>query len=344
MFAGDSPDTCYFIHDGDYADANNVLMWIQKGGLRGAPRVFVGESRGGVVIRARATVEADHVQLYNMTFDISGYPGKGSFNTITIKGADDVSVSHVTLTGDCQTGASGGHIEVEAANNVLVECCLIERFGRCDGDGHLDHGIYLASGTDIEIQNNLVRENSSRGIQLNTQAGEFGSLASVLIENNRIHANGHRPYEDGIAVNARESGTVTDLTIRHNLIYDNYYSGLRFVGSALSAVTVTRNTFYMNGVGSKVASPSEINLDDIGSGAETMVRTNIFQVAIELLNSCYDAGPRGFSVVDNLGFPDPGALPECVQEVGVLDPEFADALGADFHATAAAAAGYGAYP
>src|SRR5262245_33447649 len=81
-FADDPPDVCYFVHDGTYASSSNVLLWIMSGGDAGAPRRFVGQSRDGVVINARSTIEAQHVVVENMTFDLTGYEHSGSFNTI----------------------------------------------------------------------------------------------------------------------------------------------------------------------------------------------------------------------------------------------------------------------
>ena len=52
---------------------------------------------------------------------------------------------HVTLTGDCQTGSTGGHIELNGTVGTLVDSCVVENFGNCGPDGHLDHGIYIAS-------------------------------------------------------------------------------------------------------------------------------------------------------------------------------------------------------
>lgn len=63
-----------------------------------------------------------------------------------------------------------------------------------------------------------------------------------------------------------------------------------------------------------------------------------------MLNDCYDATPRGFSVADNVIWSSAvttgGA--GCVGKVLTLDPGFVDPTKGDFH-TGAAVAGYGAY-
>ena len=342
-FAGDAPGTCYLIANGTYASSSNVLLWVTSGGTLAVPRYFVGESRDGVVINARATIEADHVVVQNMTFDLTGYVKSGSFNTISIEGATGTTIDHVTLTGDCRTGSAGGHIELNGSVGTVVDSCIVEDFGNCGPDGHLDHGIYLASTQDAVIRNSIVRGNASRGIQFNTQQGEYGTIDGVVIENNRIYQNGHAEYEDGIAINGEDTGTIANVTIQHNLIYDNYYSGLRFVGASLSGILVEHNTFAGNGSGSSSENRSEVNLDDDGSGAGTTVSGNIFAVGYQVLNDCYSAAAAGFSLEGNVVFGD-DATGDCISGSIAADPQFEDAAGGDYHPNNAAVAGYGAYP
>jgi hypothetical protein len=241
------------------------------------------------------------------------------------------------------TGLRGGHIEVNHGTTVLIDACLVENFGQCGGGGHEDHGIYLASGGGITIRNSDIRGNSSRGILMNTQQGTYGQLQGVLVEYNRIHDNGHADYEDGIAVNMEGTGDVNDVTIRHNLIYDNYYSGLRFVGAVTTKFDVQRNTFYGNGTKASGAGRSNLNLDAIGSGASTVATKNIFANAKAMLNSCYDATNRAFAVIDNVNVDSATTTGDatCISGVVATDPGFASTSGGDFHTTGAA--GYGAY-
>ncbi|MEZ4375217.1 MAG: right-handed parallel beta-helix repeat-containing protein, partial [Polyangiaceae bacterium] len=283
------PGTCYFVHDGSYTQRGGTLPLYFNGvkGSAAAPIVWVGESRDGVRISGRVSFDqaAAFIELRNMTFDLSGFSATGSFNTITVHdGSQNIDLRRLTLTGDCATGHKGGHLEVEAADEVLLEDSIVERFGACSGGGHEDHGIYLASGSNITLRNNVIRENASRGIQLFTNQGGFGQLADVLVERNRIYGNGHADYEDGLVVNGSGSGPITGLTLRYNLLYGNYYSGIRFVGDAVSGVTVEHNTFYQNGVLSSGAGASEINLD--GGTPAAAFSKNIFVPGHALVNAC----------------------------------------------------------
>jgi hypothetical protein len=259
--------------------------------------------------------------------------------------AADVTISHVTFTGDCATGSKGGHIEVGGGLNVLVDSCVVEKFGRCGPRGHEDHGIYLAFGTGITIRNSIIRGNSSRGILFNTQQGSYGKIKNVVVEYNRIYDNGHSDYEDGIAVSMQGTGNVDDVTIRNNLIYGNYYSGLRFVGTMTSKFRVERNTFYANGVRSTGSGRSNLNLDAVGCGAKTIVTRNIFIGSKAMLNDCYDATTRGFLVEDNIQFGAPATTggAACVSGTINLDPQFVKPGSADFRTKRSAADSYGAY-
>lgn len=346
-YASDAPATCYFLHDGSY-DQSGVVLYATAGGEPGGKhRVFVGESRDGVVVHGRASVEdgVGDLTITNMTFDLTGYAQDGSFNTLSLGSGSGITVDHVTFTGDCQTGLKGGHVETNGTKGVLVEACLIERFGHCGGGGHEDHGVYLASGADITLRNNVIRQNSSRGVQMYTAGGDYGALDGVLLERNLIVENGHADYEDGVVMNGADTGTITGVTIRRNLFVRNHYSGIRFVGGAFSGVDISNNTFVQNGAGSSLESRSEINLDDAGAGAGAVISKNLFEVGNALINDCYDAASLGFGLSGDFVHGPIPAAPKgsCVGAETTGDPQLKDAAGGDYHPTNPAAEPFGAY-
>jgi len=347
----DADATCFFVHDGTYTQAGSTLpLYFMRGGTPNAPVVWVGESRSGVVIAGRATFEigADHMQLSNMTLDISGVTQTGSYDTITVL-ASDITLSHLTLTGDCAHGSKGGHVEVPGLDDpnaptqdhVVIDSCLIEKFGHCSDNGSLDHGIYLSSGNDIIVRNSVIVGNSSRGIQIYTHYEDSSlTLTNLLIERNLIEANGHGDYQDGMVVNgnvdANFTGPIDGVTIKNNVFWQNYYSGIRFVGNAVKNVEVSHNTFVGNGAGSTSKSRSELNLDE-GTPIVTASK-NVFVPANAVVNACAD----GLVVSDNFVSSDaPDA--SCVTGSVQGDPGFVDEAHGDFHARSPLANGYGAY-
>jgi hypothetical protein len=347
----DQDGTCFFVHDGTYTQSGSTLpLYFLRGGSANAPVVWVGESRSGVVIRGRATFEvgSDHLQLSNMTLDISSVTQTGAYNTITVL-ASDITLSHLTLTGDCAHGSQGGHIEVPGQDDpsaptqdhVVIDSCLIEKFGHCGPDGSLDHGIYLSSGNDIVVRNSVIRGNSSRGIQIYTHYEDSSlTLTNLVIERNRIEANGHGDYQDGMVINGNVAsdfqGPIDGVTIKNNVFWQNYYSAIRFVGNSVKGVEITHNTFVDDGADSTGSNRSELNLDD-GTPVVTASK-NVFAPATTVVNSCVDS----LAISDNL-VSGGSATGSCVSGTIEGDPEFVDAANGDFHAQNPVAEGYGAY-
>jgi hypothetical protein len=347
----DQTGTCFFVHDGTYTQSGSTIpLYFMRGGSAGAPIVWVGESRSGVVIQGRATFEvgSDHIQLSNMTLDISTVTQTGAYNTITVF-ASDVTLSHLTLTGDCAHGSQGGHIEVPGQDDpsaplqdhVVIDSCLIEKFGHCDADGSLDHGIYLSSGNDIQIRNSIIRGNSSRGIQIYTHYEDSSlTLTNLLIERNLIEANGHGDYQDGMVINGNVdsnfTGPIDGVTIRNNIFWQNFYSAIRFAGNSVTGVSITNNTFVDDGSASTASGRSELNLDDGTPVASA--KQNLFAPATTVVNSCVDS----LQVVGNFDWGgSPGGT--CVTGFIRSDPQFTDAANGDFHTGNPLATGFGAY-
>lgn len=343
--------TCFFVHDGTYVqDGSTLPLYFRRSGSAAQPITWVGESRDGVVIKGRATFEtgADHIVLSNMTLDISEVEQEGAYNTITVL-ASDVTLSHLTLTGDCAHGLRGGHVEVPVPddldaprqNHVVIDSCLIEKFGHCADGGELDHGIYLSSGNDIQVRNSIIRGNSSRGIQIYTHYEDSSqTLMNVRVERSRIENNGHGDYQDGMVINGNQEadvdGTIDGVVIEHNIFWHNYYSAIRFVGNSVKGVEIAHNTFVADGTGSSSDNRSEINVDEGEPVAS--VSKNVFVPDYQLLNSCSSS----LTLSDNAVTGELGAS-ACIQQSQSLDPDFVDLDNGDFHAQNPLLAEYGAY-
>ncbi|HTQ04760.1 MAG TPA: right-handed parallel beta-helix repeat-containing protein [Polyangiaceae bacterium] len=347
----DADATCFFVHDGTYAQTGSTLpLYFERGGSVNAPVVWVGESRSGVVIQGRATFEvgSDHMVLSNMTLDISNVTQTGAYDTVTVL-ASDITLTHLTLTGDCAHGSQGGHIEVPGQDDpsapmqehVVIDSCLIEKFGHCASGGSLDHGIYLSSGDDIVIRNSVIRANSSRGIQIYTHYEDSSlTLTNILVERNLVESNGHGDYQDGMVINGNVdsnfAGPIDGVTIRNNVFWQNYYSAIRFVGNSVQNVAIEHNTFVDDGAESTSDNRSELNLDD-GTPSATATG-NLFAPANTVVNSCV----ASLHVSDSFVSGDASEA-SCVSGSVSGEPAFNDGANGDFHPQDAVAAGYGAY-
>src|SRR5262249_49774699 len=155
----------------------------------------------------------------------------------------------------------GGHLDVQNATHLTLEASIVEKFGHCGDPDHgpRAHGVYLESGRDLVIRDNVIRANASRGIQLYTQGGEYGALASVRIEHNLIQGNGYGHFEDGLLLAGGGTGTITDVAVTDNVFADNAFAAIRFDGPAVAGVAIARNTFYRNGVRARGEERSQIN-------------------------------------------------------------------------------------
>lgn len=287
-YAEAPPGTTFVIRNGTYQTPAGlkVMMWILRGGEPGAPRRFVGESRDGVVIVGRATVQSDHVELENMTFTLVDFEvePRASFSTVTVVSARDVRIAGLNCIGTGDKGRRGGHIEVmrhgtdPIPEDILIEDCLVDRFGRrADPEGRLDHGIYISSGDTVVVRGCEVRRSSGRGIQLYIHENSGNTISNVIIEDNVIHHNGRLPFTDGIVVATGRTAGLGDLrnvVIRNNLFYRNAFSGIRLNTDFSQEVVVENNTFWRNSRGH--ARGAEVVIDRGGRGRDTRFTRNVF--------------------------------------------------------------------
>jgi hypothetical protein len=313
------PETVFVVRNGEYETppGTKVLMWIRQGGSPDQRRRFIGESRQGVIISGRCTVEADYVDVENMTFSLADFDvdPKTSFSTVTVVNARHVRLADLDCRGTGDKGKRGGHIELmylseeKIAEDVLIENCLVERFGRQQHpEGKLDHGIYISAGRNVTIRHCEIRDNAGRGIQIFAHEGSWRRIHNVLIESNCIHDNGRSPYADGIVISTEPDApwhSITDITIRNNIIYANANAGIRLSSRATGNILIENNTFWHSGGDTGWGVEFEVDRD--GGGNDAVLRRNIFVPQ--------HSAALGLGYGDNLSFEDnvvegrPGELP-----------------------------------
>lgn len=137
---------------------------------------------------------------------IDGFDISGAFYTGVKFGGDYSVVRNCRIHNNALQG-----IEAHGRNNIVIERNLIEYNGK---NPQFDHGIYVG-GQNITIRGNIIRFNSSIGIQLVDKA------AASVIENNLIYAN----HKYAIWIDADSNSTNR---IINNTIVENRY-GICFV-------------------------------------------------------------------------------------------------------------------
>ena len=287
QFVNDNPSKHLLLPAGVYQQApdQKAIVSITRGGTTEEPLIIEGEDRDRDATRLNGIiyVSADHVILRNLTIDVGkcGRDPTESFGSLTLIGCKNILIENVAFTGDGKHGRKGAHILMESdesgriPENIEIRNCLIEKFGRFDTpEGKMDHGIYINCGRNITIQNNEIRNNASRGIQL------FAKDANTPIENveivdNHIHHNGHFRYTDGIVLSSAVAGktpVISDVTISNNRIERNAFSGIRINASATHNILITKNKFDRNGI-KYPRQGADVFIDD-PFGAEDLTLSN----------------------------------------------------------------------
>jgi len=373
-WSGHAANTVYVIEDGDHDGGSSYFLHMLKGGPSNTNRrYFIGRHRHAVRMHGRCIVEPgiNNVTVQNMFFEVDRAIGGNEYSTIcswgeNISFRDLTMIANLTGPDGVSNGArNGGAIEIvygptnQGSKNVLIDNCSIDHFGRYyttgsarNSTGHQDHGIYASGCDGLTISNCIIRNNSSRGIQLFIHALDLSYtsvLRNVLIEGNYIYGNGFANFEDGIVIN-RYDAIEGPITIRRNFFWNNYWAGIRFVSADSSGISVVNNTFYGNGVRASQGTESELNMDADGSGADTDVRKNIFYCVKQFCNN--DSGEtdhayaRGF-IIDNNVIYGPGGLgagpPAHITNRVNTDPQFTNAGASPPDLHNAAVTDYGVY-
>ena len=171
---------------------------------------------------------------------INGYHRGGICNDGHMLGTNNI----IGLQLLNNTVANGGDSNIIIAN---CESCLwanniVHDSYRIGSQG--GHGIYLANpGSDNStIRGNTIYNNDGIGIHMN---GDGGLITNALVENNIIYDNGHDYADSNGGVGVNMDG-VQDSTIRNNLIYSNFYIGIKAYGvdgiAGPKNLTVVNNT------------------------------------------------------------------------------------------------------
>lgn len=359
----DDPDTAYLIKNGTYNYGTSPVLDTWVNGLSAArKRYFIGETRHGVILTGKVIIESDNIVLQNFKMDMSAYDQGGTYSSLTVLAAANPELRDLTLHSAWPYGAKqGGGIEVTSSlptlpTNLVVDNCLVEGFGGSGtGNGSMDHGIYIGAVDGMTVTNTIIRNNCSRGIQVYTSGGDYGTISDVTVRNCWIYGNGTHVtnpdyvYRDNVLISDQATGgSISNVLIEECFIWDGYYSGYRTAGAEETSIVVRNCTFHDNGLRIGIdgydGDPSEINFDSTGCGADTLIERCIFDVGVTMTNLPGDnPATRGFSIDDNVVNGSVPGTPAWVTNVVVEDPQFVDADGNNFHTQNPDVAAYGVY-
>jgi hypothetical protein len=137
-------------------------------------------------------------------------------------------------------GSQPGHGAITFfANNGLIEGNKIAISGGGDSQ---DHGIYLFSGRNNVVRNNLISGMAGYGLHLYDE-GDSLSFGNILIEGNVIRNSRLR---SGIIIAPDFGLEAQDIIIRRNIITNNVANGIRLRNNT-HHVEIYNNTIYGNG-------------------------------------------------------------------------------------------------
>lgn len=212
QYAADNigPDTLVIVQAGDYAG-----FALGASGNPGQPIIFHAEpgvvlDGGGSVARGIRLTAASAPEVSNIViegFTVKNYQEFGIYVVGNTDKAHDI-----TLRNNTVTGCNAECLEVQHADNVLVEGNTISGCTAGDGmsiGGDSDHAV---------VRHNTVFQNASTGISFyngNIPGGD-NNLDDELISANTCYGNGASINGSGITADG-----LTNSTISNNLLYAN---------------------------------------------------------------------------------------------------------------------------
>ncbi len=296
-----NPGDSVIVENGVYTRTGSVLD-IERGGKIGKYVVFRAAVRWGAVIDGGQTSHTQPNGAENGVYLGASFVRVEGFEIRNVwhdgispnSGVSDFQIvgNHIHDVGRyCETSGIGLSGMTFINNNVIIEQNLIHDIGRdttgqngCNPGNtywqNHDHGIYLSSGTNVIVRNNVFY-NIVRGwaIQLYPDV-----LDQIYIVNNTFAFP--NPHEDGHVIVA---ATLSNAVIANNIFYQPLTAGVFFDGGTTSNVTVEYNlttggtAAEGNGVGVTLS-------NDLDNTDPKFVDASLFNFALQAGSPAIDAG------------------------------------------------------
>ncbi len=103
-------------------------------------------------------------------------------------------------------------------------------------------GVYIINGTNIEVRNNIVRDNWGSGIQCNPHSGD--AVSDVIVSGNLIFGNGF--IRTSVRPGLTYLGDIASITTKNNILWNNKAMSTFSSDNGAGNQIVYNNTWYNN--------------------------------------------------------------------------------------------------
>jgi hypothetical protein len=252
-----NPGDVVIVRDGIYTVPSGTfaVLEMDRGGSASAYVVFKAEHQWGAIIDGQSNTTEAGIR-FNANYErVEGFEVRGIAHDGVDMGSGLTGLQaaglHVHDVGRMCNPPAGWGLSAYTLddNNVIIEQNLIHDIGRF-GPGengctpanpyyqNNDHGIYLSSGSNITIRNNIFYNIQHGWAVHRYNTGGAGTDQVYIVNNTFAFPN---PWRDGQIV---IGDPLTNSVIANNIFYQPAGAGILYAGGTVSNVTVSRNITY----------------------------------------------------------------------------------------------------
>lgn len=245
------PGDVVMVRNGVYTGSSKAVLSITRGGTAARYVTFKADHRWGAVLDGQNNWSADGIRITASFVRVEGFEIKGVWHDAISPSSD---ISNFQIVGNhihdigrrCETRSIGLSAIGVGNDSVLIEGNLIHDIGRY-GPGengcsqpnsywqNHDHGVYLESGNDVVIRNNVFY-NMVRGWSVHRYNSRGGSVNRLLVVNNTFCCG--NPAKAGEIIIAND---LSNALIANNIFYRSMTAGIAFYGGTMRDDTVANN-------------------------------------------------------------------------------------------------------
>jgi parallel beta-helix repeat protein len=247
------------LHGGRYTENVRVARGGNDNSSRIVLRSFPGE-RAELYGRVAVNDSANFFTFEDLKLNGRGAPAcnGGTCDILpspTVNGDDILFQDNEVTNENVAICFNVGNPGWGVANRVVIRRNRIHDCGRMSPITNHDHGIYLSDTTDVQILDNVIYDNSDRGVQL------YPNADHTIVRGNVIDGNGEGVIfsgegDDASSDNVVENNVITNARIRHNV--ESWFPG------AVGSGNVARNNCVYGGkmanIGAEVGFTASRNL------------------------------------------------------------------------------------